>query len=545
MILVSPASVGLAVLLLFPAAAGAQKPEAGTTFSDTVEVREAEVEVLVTDRDGRPAPGLTAADFKILEDGKPVEVTSLSPTSAQPLVIAVFLDETSLSPHARIVAIDGLRSFFASALRQGDRVLLARFGGNLEIQGEPTGEALILGAALDRIAAGVPRGMMLVHERSSLQEDILQAMPPAGDDRQVEMALANARTLADRMRQYGEMRSGATRDALKGIQQELALLASLPERKALFYIGGGLPMRPGTDLIDLWMNKFGMYSTQMDVSPMETLGWDSSRMVQETADRANIAGITLHTLALPEAGTVTASGAGALGTRGGFDPESSDQALRTLAAATGGRVVTDMQNPAPFLEAAGRDIGAGYVLGYTPGSGGKKGRHKLKVTVRDGSLAARYREERFDGAGGDPLLRSAAAALWGGESANPLRAELSIEEQTPEEDGRIRVIAIVSLPLASVLVKPQEHFHVAHLTLAIVARDGKGRITGSPRAEFPVEIPNERLLSATGQTAGYRFTMHLSPGDSVVAVALRDEASGTESVTRISLTSGAGTAARK
>jgi hypothetical protein len=218
--------------------------------------------------------------------------------------------------------------------------------------------------------------------------------------------------------------------------------------------------------------------------------------------------------------------------------------VRTLAAGTGGRVVTDLQNPAPFLEGVGRDIGAAYVIGYTPAPPGKKARHRIKVTVRGGELLARYREERFDGTGGDPLLRRAISTLWAGGGANTLKAELSVEEQTKEEDGRFRVSAIVSLPIASVLLRPQEHFHVAHLTVAIVARDGKGHITGAPRAEFPIEIPNEKLLSAPGQTAGYRFTMHLAPGESIVAVALRDDMSGAESVLRIPLTTGAEAAAK-
>jgi hypothetical protein len=230
--------------------------------------------------------------------------------------------------------------------------------------------------------------------------------------------------------------------------------------------------------------------------------------------------------------------------RPGNDPEDSDRAVRTLAAGTGGRVVTDLQNPAPFLEGVGRDIGAAYVIGYTPGPPGKKARHRIKVTVRGGELLARYREERFDGTGGDPLLRRAISTLWAGGGANTLKAELSVEEQTKEEDGRFRVSAIVSLPIASVLLRPQEHFHVAHLTVAIVARDGKGHITGAPRAEFPIEIPNEKLLSAPGQTAGYRFTMHLAPGESIVAVALRDDMSGAESVLRIPLTAGAEAAAK-
>lgn len=544
MIRVSPQrAVFVAVLLFFPAVAAAQASEQEPTFSGTVDVRVAEVEVLVSDRDGRPVSGLTPADFQVVEDGQPVEVTNLYATSAQPLVLAVFFDDLSLGSGTRIAALNGLRRLFASNLKPGDRVLFVHFSGALEIQGEPTGDLSALEAILDRISKSVPRGMLIQQERSQLQREILQAAPPTDEVALMAFAEGQAATLIDSLRQFGRRRADETRATLAALQQTLALLSSLPERKALLFVGGGLPMSPAADLFDLWHEKYATFESKLGVTPLETSAWDTSRVVQETADRANTAGITLHAVALPE-GTPGGVAGAAMAVRSKWDPEDSDQAVRTLAAATGGRVMTGLQNPASFLEAVGRDIGSAYVVGYTPAPAGKKARHKIKVTVRDGALAARYREERFDGAGGDPLLRRALSSLWAGGGANVLEAELTIEEQTKEEDGRFRVTAIVALPLASVLLRPQEHFHVAHLTVAIVARDGKGRITGTPRAEFPIEIPNERLLSAPGQSAGYRFTMHLSAGESVVAVALRDDMSGAESLLRTALTAGAETAAR-
>lgn len=549
MIPVSPQRAAvLAALLLLVAgvsvAAGAQEPESPTTFSGSVDVRVAEVEVLVTDRDGKSVSGLTAADFQVVEDGQPVEVTNLYTTSTQPLVLAVFLDDTSLGGGARLAALNGLRRLFAANLKQGDRALFVRFSGALEIQGEPTGDLTALNAALDQISKTVPRGMTVLQERNQLQREILQATPPANDESLMAFAEGQASMLIDSLRQYGRRRADETRSTLAALQQTVALLASLPERKALVYVGGGLPMSPAADLFEMWHDKYAVFESKLGVTPLETMEWDASRVVQDTADRANAAGITLHTLALTESGGAAVGGA--MGVRSGWDPEDAGRGVRTLATATGGRAMAELQNPAPFLEAVGRDIGSTYVVGYAPGPAGpagKKARHKIKVNLRDG-LVARYREERFDGAGGDPLLRRALSTLWAGGGANALQAELTIEEQTKEEDGRVRVTAIVALPLAAVLLRPQEHFHVAHLTVAIVARDGKGRITGSPRAEFPIEVPNEKLLSAPGQSAGYRFTMYLSPGESIVAVALRDDMSGAESVLRTALTAGAEAAAR-
>jgi VWFA-related protein len=548
MIRVSPQRVVVFVLLLVLAASAqaqerAQEPASGTTFSESVDVRVAEVEVLVTDRDGKPVSGLTPADFQVVEDGQPREVTNLYTTSSQPLVLAVFFDDMSLGTGSRVAALKGLRSLFASNLKPGDRVLFVRFNGALEIQGEPTGDPAALQAILDRIGKSVSGGLMIQQERSTIQREILQGTPPGSEPELMAFAEGQAATLIANLRQYGRRRGDEVRATIAALQQTVALLSSLPERKALMLIGGGLPMNPGEDLFELWHEKYSLFENQLGVTRLETLTWDASRAVQETVDRANAAGVTLHAIAMPEGGPGGVAGA-PMAVRSAWDPENSDLAVRTLAGATGGRVMTDLQNPAAFLELVGRDIGSTYVIGYTPTPAGKKARHKIKVSVRDGALAARYREERFDGAGGDPLLRRAMSTLWAGGGSNALQAELSIEEQTKEEDGRFRVTAIVSLPLAAVLLRPQEHFHVAHLTLAIVARDGKGQITGAPRAEFPIEIPNEKLLSAPGQSAGYRFTMRLSPGESIVAVALRDDMSGAESVLRIPVTAGAEAAAK-
>src|SRR5207253_11279972 len=190
---------------------------------------------------------------------------------------------------------------------------------------------------------------------------------------------------------------------------------------------------------------------------------------------------------------------------------------------------------AAFLAGTERDLAGAYSLGYTPPPGSKPGRHKIEISVRGGTLPARYREERFDGgtreAAADPLLQRALAVLWGaGAAANPLRVELAVEEESAEKDGRLKVTAVASLPLAPLALQPQEHYHVAHLTLAVAARDGGGKISGVPHAEIPIEVPNERLLAAPGEAAGYRFTLHPAPGESVVAIAARDDSSGTESV---------------
>ena len=519
---VSPVSAGLVAFLLAPLLAGAQVPSSETTFSGSVDVTAAEVEVYVTDRDGKPVPDLTREDFKVTEDGQPAEVTGVSPGTSQRLNLAVFFDQTTMDNASRNTAVAGLRRFFESGLRPGDRILFASWDGSLEIRPEATADPAVLGAALDRLGASAPSGLKSAQEHNAVQREIVEANP-LDEERGRSMAIAQATAALENLRGYARQRADETRATFAALQQTLLLLAGLPERKALLYVGGGPPLKPGADLFNTWQGRFGPLGSSLGFSPIEASRYETGPQVQEVVDRANGAGISLFALALPMGGSGARS-----------DDEDSGRALRTLAADTGGRVVTDVANPTSFLELVGRDLGSSYLVGYTPLAGHKPGGHRIEVTVRGGALVARHREERREGDPTDPLLRLAMAALWTGTAgeANPLRAELTFEETGKDELGRLQVSATVVFPLTSLLIQPQENFHAAHLTLAVAARDGKGKISGLPRAEVPVEIPNDHLLSAPGQTAGYRFTLHLNPGESVVAVALRDDVGGAQGVVR-------------
>jgi VWFA-related protein len=526
MLFVSPVTAGFAAFLLIPALLAGQTsaPAADTSsFSSHVEVTVAEVEVFVAGRDGKPVPDLTRDDFRVVEDGQPAEVTGLSAGSSQRLNLAVFFDQTTLDVASRATALAALRRFFEAGLKPGDRVLLAAWDGSLEVRAEPTGDPAVLRAALDRLGAALPSGVRAAQERNAVQREISDANP-YDEEKTSGLSRSQATAALENLRGYARARSEDTRGTFGALQQLLVLLSGLPERKALLYVGGGPPLQPGADLFLAWQGRFARLASELGFSPMEASRYDASPQAQEVVDRANGAGIPLFALALPVGGARA-------------DAEDSGRALRNFAAGTGGRVVVEVANPAAFLEILGRDLSSSYLVAYAPPQTRKSGTHKVAVTVKGGALVARHRETRRDGEAGDPLLRQALATLWAGVAGiapetNPLHAEIAFEEQGKDDTGRRLVSGLVTFPLATLALQPQEHFHTGHVTLALVARDGKGKITGLPKAEVPIEIPNEHLLSAPGQTAGYKLTLHLSPGDSVVSVVLRDDLGGTQATIR-------------
>lgn len=99
-----PTAVCLLLTLSAPAAAGAAQkrgsepdvaagePESGPEFTIKVPVNVVPVSVTVTDKAGRPVTDLTAADFKLFEDGKRQRIQSFEIESGQPPVSSEAVD---------------------------------------------------------------------------------------------------------------------------------------------------------------------------------------------------------------------------------------------------------------------------------------------------------------------------------------------------------------------------------------------------------------------------------------------------------------------
>ena len=146
--------------LLFSAGLAAQTPspapspapaEAGTPRFPAV-VEQVTVDVVVTDKKGVPIPGLTEADFQILEENKPQKIvgfesievpatasavaparpkisTNLAPEIRTGRSFVIVFDDIHLAPHQAQRAKGAVAEFLRTGVREGDRVSLVATGG--------------------------------------------------------------------------------------------------------------------------------------------------------------------------------------------------------------------------------------------------------------------------------------------------------------------------------------------------------------------------------------------------------------------------------
>ena len=97
----------VALLLALSVCLGAQTPQSPPQFKTGIDVRQ--LDVVVLSRDGRPVHGLTAADFTIIEDGKPQKIVTLEevvvPDSEVPT--AAWMRDVAPDVRTNNVPVDG------------------------------------------------------------------------------------------------------------------------------------------------------------------------------------------------------------------------------------------------------------------------------------------------------------------------------------------------------------------------------------------------------------------------------------------------------
>ena len=105
-------------------------------------VRTVAVYATVTDREGRLVPDLTRGDFRILDNGRPVQITTFS-NDPQPITVAVMLDMSG-SMTSRFLRVRESTLHFVEALRPSDRAAIGTFGHEIAISPMLTADTEVL-----------------------------------------------------------------------------------------------------------------------------------------------------------------------------------------------------------------------------------------------------------------------------------------------------------------------------------------------------------------------------------------------------------------
>ena len=547
-------------------------------FVETVDVNVVNVEVFVTDQSGHRVAGLTRDDFELFEDGQPVEISNfytvewqdaLMPRPAvaapeapaalppsrrrlppdQQLNLVVYVDHAHLMPAARRQILEDLEGFLEDRLIEGDNVMLISYHRTLELVEPFTQDHERIVRALERMSKDVAYGAAADAEYRQLMRS-MQVFVATRD-------AAGIRSAHQVVRGHVQQLQSDLRREAEALEKTVRALAGLPGRKALLFVSGGLPQRPGEELYQYLQDLAGaILLTGVDfpgegISPLlESVAEDQSHRLNEITRAANAHQVTLYTLdASGSAGSRSlgaeyGSDAAGIGVAGGttldaMRTQNMQEPLIDLAEATGGASILGTSNFDDALSRMATDFDTFYSLGYrSPGAGDGKF-HRIEVRVKRPDLEVRHRTGYVDKPRAERVADRTLSSLLLDVESNPLGVELQFG--TPEHRGgkSWHLPVLVRIPFREVTLLPNGEVEEGRLNIYLAVKDEEGGVSDLHQHPYPVRIPHDQLELARSQQIGYYATLEIRPGKPTVAVGVWDELSGTESFVQAQVLVGA------
>ncbi len=586
-----PAQLAMAAIL---AALPLSAQDDASLFFDTVDVNVVNVEVVVTDKDGKPATGLTREDFEVYEDGErvelanffavegrqaviaaPAEGTGSSPRAAdleqapvpatQRLNLVVFIDNFNMRPENRNLIFDNLRKYLEERLDPRDRVMLVSLNDSVEIAQSFTNDSALLLETLSRLEKQVGAHVRFDSQHRMLlrrMQTASLAQASAFDPGIFEAAVLTAGQLANDVKHLVETRFQKVRSTIDVLGQFIDSLAGMRGRKAMLYVSDGLPMRAADSLTMAWTNKFEDWimatgaELRRDLRELTLMGgsstYDATPSFNKLVAHASANQVAFYPIS--NGGRTASShvsaefgGSGGSSGRGPMSQDvvtlenlSLDSSLLLLAEGTGGVAFTSTTNIDGLLERMVDDFDSFYSLGYSPPHATDGEFHRVEVKVRRPGLEVRhlkgYREK-------DPMANLkdiTLSALHYDLEDNRLEVRLDPGDQVPAEGNRYRVPVMVKIPFKNLLLLPQELIHSAKVSLYVVVRDDKkGGVSSPQRVDLPIEIPNGKILEALTRVATYPLELDMKPGHKRISVGVRDHLANVDSTVNLDLEVGA------
>ncbi|HSG38204.1 MAG TPA: VWA domain-containing protein, partial [Thermoanaerobaculia bacterium] len=409
-----------AAALTAPVLADSAPPPSQSSFGESIDVRVVNVEAVVTDRRGKLVKGLSAADFRLLVDGKevpigyfteveegematppaqesgPAPAVSSAPGGKVGTSYLIFIDDAFAIANQRDVVLRRL----AESLRLGpaDQVAVVAYDGRtIDLLNDWTRDAGDLRQALTQAQSRPTQGLLRLADRRDAAND----------------AELSDGVISEGYRTYQHIQGAvaAAGAAMRGV--------SAPEgRKVFLLLTGGWPLlNPSLEIGDPLAETPGVFYTPRPEKLFETL-----------TDTANLLGYTIYPVDVQGLDTnsnwadARKSGPEKVELITSEWERGVHDSLYFLAGETGGKAILNSARLTAFDRVA-KDTRSFYWIGFTPQWQANDQRHEIKVEVRRAGLKTRARESFFDLS---PASRSALRAeslllFRGGEGVERIR----------------------------------------------------------------------------------------------------------------------------
>ncbi len=524
------AAVVLGALVWNVLPAGAQT--ARRTYTDTLEVRVLNIEVVVSDRDGQRVPGLTNEDFTLYVDDQPVPIEYFTEVRkgayvetvdryADSGVVAgkpsgtsflVFIDEFFPIGRDKKQVLTALKERVQSVSDWApqDRVAIVSWDGKgINVLTDWTNDRNTVLAALDRAIARPGQGLNRQQERSqygvTLDPSNLAASAVGGGDRY---------RLGTQERIYADMLVGQLEGTVGAAAAAMRGLDVIPGRKTVLLLSGGWPMDVGD-----WVGRSATRSIQEGQIP------SGADLYGPLAETANLLGYSIYGVDMPgfmqsggsDAALATGRGA-AYGSTEFFLEDDLHSSLRFLSAETGGLPLINDHRISALGEVR-KDVESFYWLGFTPSWIRDDVRHTLRVEVNRPDIFVRTRSGYLDLAPQTQVAMAVESSLLFGMGRPSSELQMKVGTVEPVGRGLVHVDIEMSLPISALTVQQSKSGYDAEATLFVAALDAAGGRSEVPAIPLllssPTPFPPKGLVAHT-------VTLKLRKNTERVSMALYD-----------------------
>ena len=563
-----------ATLIAAIAGVGALGAQTDQPFVDSVDVQVVEVDVVVTDKKGRPVKDLKREDFELHVDGRPVEISNFfvsaiyveeragrpnkeravvrseataGATDEGPLTVVFYLDDPNIFPSHRTRLLRRLEAAVEPWRSMDARFMLARFDHRLEVLVPPTRDldTILEGAAT--VPKGSPRalqnggGARRFAIRSMIDsQEFCETAPfcrPCEDNWGELLSLA---------RQYADNQATNTAIAVDGLADLVTTLAGVPGKKTVVHITDGLPQRPGISVLDYLGNQ--LCASERPSAPSEAMAemvqYDESSRFNRISAHANANRVTFY--GLDAAGLRSSSPDISLDNPSrapsfrnvNLRSMNAQSGLHLLAHETGGKALINANDLSILLDDMTGQLSASYSLGFVPEERDLGRVRQLSVQLApdaDKGRRIEYRRTYRDKSLDERLAERLLSVAYLGNPENPLGASVDFGGTTLLEKKVHELTVGVSVPAEAVVTLPGKDGEAQTLTgqlrlWLLAVEDDKGARTNV--RQKTVAVGGETGVVAVDGNNRVEVAMNLPEGRYQVAVGVRDETTGVMSLLR-------------
>ena len=516
----------------------------GLRFVDVSEVTIKNVEVSVTDKDGRPVTHLRREDFLVFQNGEPQEVVNFAfyqgdavvrppevgpepeapgaapaPTPTprveerrEPRYLVLLIDNENITVFNRNRVINRMSGWVRENLKPPDQMMVVSYQRSLKVLQPLTSDPEDVASALRTMRTFVGGRAEVNSTRRDIEDFIAQDNNKTSLDR----ALGRARSFAR------EQRNNLT-FTVRALQDFVTQMSGLPGRRAIIYVSDGLPMSPGLEVF---------YEIQEQYRDPGALShareYDATGMFRSLVTSCASAGVMLYTIdarGLQSELGIEAENRQSRSTLSAAMTRSNYQdSLVYMAEQTGGLAIVNTNDVGPGLKRIYDDFSTYYSLGYRLVPTGTDRLHRIEVKLKGYTeYRLNYTRTFIEKTLPTRIADRVMTGLTFPVAENPLHIAVIAGEALPASGSRYTLPLEVRIPLASVALIPDGDGLSGYVMVYYAARDDDGKQSDLQRLPHTIRVKQEDYEKARGQYYTISASLLLESGRYRISVGVRDE----------------------